>query len=52
MVEYKLETYSVREAEKKMNKLAAEGWRVLTVSPNVAMGMGLIVTFERQKAQD
>lgn len=45
---YKVETYSVREAEKAMNEMAKEGWRVIAVSPNVAMGMGLVVTFERK----
>ena len=49
MYEYKVETYSVREAEKAMNEMAKEGWRVIAVSPNVAMGMGLVVTFEREK---
>ena len=46
MYEYKVETFGVREAEKGMNKFAAEGWRVIAVSPNVARGMGVVVTFE------
>ena len=49
MYEYKVETFGVREAEKGMNKFAAEGWRVIAVSPNVARGMGVVVTFEREK---
>lgn len=49
MYEYKVEIYKVKEAEAAMNKLAGEGWRVLTVSPNLAMGYGLIVTYERKK---
>lgn len=32
-----------------MNELAKQGWRVVAVSPNVAMGMGLVITLEREK---
>ena len=49
MYEYKVETYRVKEAETKMNKLASEGWRVIAVSPNIGMGHGIVVTYERQK---
>ena len=48
MYEYKVETMKVNEAEKKMNALAKAGWRVIAISPNVAMGYGIVVTFERQ----
>lgn len=48
MYEYKVETFTVNAAEKQMNALAAEGWRVIAVSPNVAKGYGIIVTFERK----
>lgn len=48
MYEYKVEKLSVRDAEYVMNSLAKEGWRVITVSPNVAMSFGIIVTFERE----
>ena len=48
MYEYKIETYKVKEAEKAMNELAKEGWRVVAVSPNEAMGFGLVVTYERK----
>lgn len=47
MYEYKIETYTVSEAETEMNKLAKEGWRVIAVSPNIARGYGIIVTYER-----
>ncbi|MEE1220042.1 MAG: DUF4177 domain-containing protein [Ruminococcus sp.] len=50
MYEYKLETYKIAEAEYKMNKLASDGWRVVAVSPNVVMGYGIVVTYEREKA--
>ena len=49
MYEYKVETYKVKEAEKEMNKLAGEGWRVIAVSPNVGVGYGIVVTYERKK---
>ena len=47
MYEYKVETYKVKEAEEKMNALAKEGWRVIAVTHNEAMGFGIIVTYER-----
>lgn len=49
MFEYRVEIYAVREAQRKMNLLAGEGWRVIAVTPNVAMGHGIVVTFEREK---
>ena len=48
MFEYKVEIFKVKDAEKEMNRLAQSGWRVVTVSPNMAMGYGIVVTFERQ----
>ena len=49
MFEYKVEIYKVKEAENKMNMLASEGWRVIAVMPNAALGYGMVVTFEREK---
>lgn len=49
MYEYKVVTYKVKEAENEMNRLASEGWRVVDVSPNVGVGYGIVVTYERQK---
>ena len=49
MYEYKVEIYKVKEAENAMNQMAKDGWRVVTVSPNLAMGYGVVVTFEREK---
>ena len=46
--EYKVIKTSVNNAEKEMNDLARDGYRVITVSPNVAMGMGVIITFEKE----
>ena len=51
MYEYKVEILKVREAEAKMNELARDGWRVVEITPNVAMGYGLVVPFEREKQQ-
>ncbi len=50
MYEYKIETYKVKEAADDMNRLAADGWRVIAVTPNEAMGFGIVVTYEREKA--
>jgi len=49
MFEYRVEIYTVRQAEAEMNRMAADGWRVVAVSPNIAMSHGLVVTFERKK---
>lgn len=49
MYEYKVETYKVKDAEKEMNKLALEGWSVISVAPNIGAGYGIVVTYERQK---
>ena len=49
MYEYRIETYAVRRAEQEMNRMAAEGWRVVAVSPNQARCFGIIVTYERRK---
>ena len=49
MYEYKIETYKVRKAQVAMNKLAREGWRVIAVSPNMGIGYGIVVTYERKK---
>ena len=50
MYEYKVEIYSVKNAEMEMNRMAKEGWRVVAVTPNVAVGHGIVVTFERSIA--
>ncbi len=49
MLEYRVEIYMVREAEAEMNRMAADGWRVAAVTPNIARGHGIVVTFERKK---
>ena len=49
MFEYRVEIYAVREAERQMNRLGADGWRVIAVTPNIAVSHGIVVTFERQK---
>ena len=49
MYEYKVETYKVNAAEKEMNELASDGWRVIAIPPNQAMGFGIVVTYERKK---
>lgn len=49
MFEYRVEIYAVRKAEEEMNRMAADGWRVIAVSPNQAAGFGIVVTYERQR---
>lgn len=49
MYKYKVETYKVNDAAEAMNALAAQGWRVIAVSPNVAFGFGIVVTYERKR---
>ena len=49
MFEYRVEIYAVRQAEAEMNRMAADGWRVISVSPNIAMSHGIVVVFERKK---
>jgi len=48
MYEYKVEVYPVKKAAAEMNKLATEGWKVLAIMPNEAVGCGMVVTFERK----
>ena len=49
MYEYHVEIYGVRQAGTEMNRLAAEGWRVIAVTPNIAVSHGIVVTYERKK---
>ncbi len=48
MIEYKVVKSSVKNAEENMNLLAKDGWKVVSVSPNIAMLSGVIITFERE----
>ena len=49
MFEYRVETYAVRKAAEEMNRMAADGWRVIAVSPNQARCFGVVVTYERHR---
>ncbi len=49
MFEYRVEIYAVRQAEREMNRLAADGWRVISASPNIAVSHGIVVIYERKK---
>lgn len=53
MYEYKVEVYRVNEAEKEMNALAREGWRVVAVTSNECILWTakdtIVVTYERSK---
>ena len=48
MYEYKVLNLGVKECEEIFNQLAKDGWRLVTMSPNIAMGMGVIATMERK----
>ena len=50
MYEYKVLTLSVKEGEAALNELAKDGWRLVTMTPNIAKGMGVIATVERNSA--
>ena len=51
MYDDKVLSMGVNEMEKTLNQCAKEGWRLATVSPNMAMGMGVVVTLERKAAE-
>ena len=46
--EYKVLTLIVKECEETLNKLAKDGWRVVTMCPNQTRGFGVVVTLERE----
>lgn len=48
MYEYKVLVLTVKESEPKFNELAKEGWRLVAMVPNNAMGMGVVATMERK----
>ena len=49
ITEYKVETSSVGDAERIMNDMARDGWKVIAVTPNIFKGHGIIITFERNR---
>ena len=49
MFEYRVKICAVRQAEGEMNRMAADGWRVISVSPNIAVSHGIVVIYERKK---
>lgn len=48
MYEYKVLTLGVKECEKTLNQLAKDGWRLVAMVPNQAMGFGVVATLEKQ----
>ena len=50
MYEYKVLTLSVKECEAALNELAKDGWRLAKMTQNIAKGMGVIATVERNGA--
>ena len=53
MYEYKVEVYRVKDAEKEMNSLAKQGWRVISVTACSTLQWTakdtIVVTYERNK---
>lgn len=52
MLEYKVVTVNVKNAEQTMNELAQEGWQVVSASAVAGMGLStnstpLVITLER-----
>ena len=39
----------ILRAAEEMNRMAADGWRVVAVCPNQARCFGVIVTYERSR---
>ncbi|MBQ3864265.1 MAG: hypothetical protein II781_00255 [Clostridia bacterium] len=50
MKEYRLMKTTEKEAEALMNRMAAEGWRVVDVTYWSYWWVHLLITFEREKA--
>ena len=48
MFEYKVIKTKVDNAEREINELAKDGWRVINASPNIAMGYGLVIILEKE----
>jgi len=47
MVEYKVFDTFIKDLESLLNKYAKEGWKVVSITPNIAKGMGVVVVMER-----
>lgn len=52
MYEYKVLTLGVKECEKTFNQLAKDGWRLVAMVPNQAMGFGVVATLEKQVSEE
>ena len=48
MYEYKVLVLKVKECEETFNKFAKEGWRLVAMVPNNAVGYGIVATLERK----
>ena len=49
MYEYKVIKTGFANAEEEVNALAKQGYRVVEVSPNIAVGHGFFVFLEKEK---
>ncbi len=53
MKEYKVvHAKSEEQAEELMNRYAGEGWQVISTAYWYKWKVGLVITFEREKAED
>lgn len=48
MYEYKVLVLKVRDCEEALNRFALEGWKLVTMVPNNAIGYGVVATLERK----
>ena len=51
MYEYKVIKTRVNDAEEEINSLAKQGYKVVSVTPNIAVGHGVVVFLERNKGE-
>lgn len=51
MYEYKVLILKVKECEETFNKFAKEGWRLVAMVPNNAIGYGVVATLERETSK-
>lgn len=51
MLEYKIISLEPNTAEETLNRYGIEGWRLVSTSPNVAKGNGIIAFLEKERSK-